>query len=67
MLRARYKQVVKDSTFVSAESLLDHVYLRESSLGNFKDVKCEVKVFTIQIMTVCRFVYQIMLDRACYD
>ena len=43
MLRARYTQVVKDSTFVSAGSLLDHVYIGESSLGNFKDVKCEVK------------------------
>ena len=30
MLRARYTQVVKDSTFVSAGSLLDHVYIRES-------------------------------------
>ena len=43
MLRARYTQIVKDSTFVSAGSLLDHVYIRESSLGNFKNVKCEVK------------------------
>ena len=43
MLRARYTQVVKDSTFVSAGSLLAHVYIRESSLSNFKDVKCEVK------------------------
>ena len=37
MLRACYTLVVKDSTFVSAGSLLDHVYIRESS------VKCEVK------------------------
>ena len=43
MLRAHYTQVVKDSAFVSAGSLLDHVYIRERSLGNFKDVKCEVK------------------------
>ena len=40
MLRAHYMQ---DSTFVSAGSLLDHVYIRKSSLGTFKDVKCEVK------------------------
>ena len=39
----RYTQVVKNSAFVSAGSLLDHVYIRESSLDNFKDVKCEVK------------------------
>ena len=55
-------QTVKDSTLVSAGSLLDHVYIRESYLGNFKDVKREVKVFTIQIMTVCRFVYQMMWE-----
>ena len=43
MLRAHYTQIVKDSTFVSAGSLLDHVYIRESSVAKFKDVKCEVK------------------------
>ena len=43
MLWAHYMQIVNDSTFVSAGSLLDHVYIRESTLSNFKDVKCEVK------------------------
>ena len=40
---ATYSQIVEGATFVSSESLPDHVYAKQSLLDNFKDIKCEVK------------------------
>ena len=40
---ANYSQIVTYATFVSSGSLLDHVYIKQSLLGNFKDIKCGVK------------------------
>ena len=41
---ANYSQIVEGATFVSSGSLLDHVYVKQSLLDNFKGIKCEVKV-----------------------
>ena len=43
MNAANYGQIVEGGTFVSSGSLLDHVYVKQSLLDNFKDIKCEVK------------------------
>ena len=40
---ANYSQIVKHATFVSSGSLLDHVYVRQSIMQSFNDIKCEVK------------------------
>ena len=36
-------KLLKVQNFVSLGSLLDYVYVKQSLLGNFKDIKCEVK------------------------
>ena len=38
-----YSQIVEGATFVSSGRLLDHVYVKQSLLDNFKDIKCDVK------------------------
>ena len=43
MNAANYSQIVEDATFVSSGSLLDHVYVKQSLMNNFKNIKCEVK------------------------
>ena len=43
MNAANYSQIVEGATFVSSGSLLDHVYVKQSLLDNFKGIKCEVK------------------------
>ena len=43
MNAANYSQIVEGATFVSSGSLLDHVYVKQSLLDNFKRIKCEVK------------------------
>ena len=43
MSAANYSQIVEDATFVSSGSLLDHVYVKQSLMNNFKNIKCEVK------------------------
>ena len=44
MNAANYSQIVEGATFVSSGSLLDHVYVKQSLLDNFKGIKCEVKI-----------------------
>ena len=36
-------QIVEGATSVSLGTLLDHVYVKQSLLDNFEDIKCEVK------------------------
>ena len=43
MNAANYSQIVEGAIFVSSGSLLDHVYMKQRLLDNFKDIKCEVK------------------------
>ena len=43
MERSSYTQIVKHATFVSAGSLLNHVYIRQDSQSKFKDLFCEIK------------------------
>ena len=43
MNAANYSQIVEGASFVSSGSLLDHGYVRQSLLDNFKNIKCEVK------------------------
>ena len=43
MNAANDSKIVKGTTFVSSGSLLDHVYMKQNLLDNFKDIKCEVK------------------------
>ena len=37
---ANYSQIVEFATFVSSRSFLEHVYVKQSLLDNFKDIKC---------------------------
>ena len=39
---SNYCQIVKHATFVSSGSLLDHVYIKQSMLDEFRGINCEV-------------------------
>ena len=43
MNTTNYGQIVEGATSASLGALLDHVYVKQSLLDNFKDIKCEVK------------------------
>ena len=43
MNRSNYCQIVKHATFVSSGSHLDHVYIKQSMLDEFKGINCETK------------------------
>ena len=43
MNASNYSQIAEGATFVSFGCLLDHVYVKQSLLDTFKDIKCEVK------------------------